>query len=128
MARDEAALRAALGAARMTACPPWPDWDLKVGLERERKWRGLAVPSYLRQWINLKVAFGAAHSQCAPTRRQAPCMGCLPVLPAKWCRMGRKCSASLAAARSGSRVRPDPLCPRHAGCMATCARAWRRPA
>ena len=43
-----------------------PDWDLKIQLERERKWRGLSVRSYLRRWIDLKKAFSGAYAPCGP--------------------------------------------------------------
>ena len=129
--RDRPALQDSRTAHRMHYSPGvWPpDWDLKVGLERARKWRGIMVPNYLRQWINLKVAFGAMHSQCAPAWQRVPCKRCLHVFSAMgWCpdaqlRMPREPGSGThqsftARARAGPR----------AGCMATCAHAWRQPA
>ncbi|CAM6072833.1 unnamed protein product [Sphagnum tenellum] len=35
----------------------WSDWDCKVMLEMECKWKSLQKPPYFNRWINLKVPF-----------------------------------------------------------------------
>lgn len=39
----------------------WSDWDCKVMLEMECKWKNIRKPAYFNRWINLKVAFEAGH-------------------------------------------------------------------
>lgn len=35
----------------------WSDWDCKVMLDSECRWKGLKKPTYFNRWINLKLLF-----------------------------------------------------------------------
>ncbi|KAK9851338.1 hypothetical protein WJX84_005213 [Apatococcus fuscideae] len=44
-----------LGAGKQSWAPiTWSEWDLKVQLETECKWRHISKPSYLQRWIDLR--------------------------------------------------------------------------
>jgi len=45
------------GASGSFAVVTWTDWDLKVMLEMECKWRRISKPAYLARWVDLKLAF-----------------------------------------------------------------------
>ncbi|PRW45744.1 ERI1 exoribonuclease 2-like [Chlorella sorokiniana] len=57
LAQHEAWLReqGILGKGRTCVPVTWRDWDLKVMMAMETKWRGIEQPKYLKRWVDLSA-------------------------------------------------------------------------
>ena len=55
--REQGLLPIAPGDAPRFAVATWSDWDCKVMLHGEARWRGIQLPDYFRCWVDLKKVF-----------------------------------------------------------------------
>ncbi|KAK9829761.1 hypothetical protein WJX72_007715 [[Myrmecia] bisecta] len=54
-----------VGAGKRWVPVTWSDWDFKVQMEMECKWRGIPKPAYFQRWIDLRQTFSATLSRSA---------------------------------------------------------------